>query len=105
MPSEIRVAFAIALSCLLLAGCSSGPSDADMKAALLTQFAAVAGKDAEIVGFEANDCRESEGTHACRIKARLLYTIRFGDRDQEREQPLVGTYRFTERDGEWRLMQ
>lgn len=89
---------------LLLAGCSSGPSQDEMKEALLPAFFGLVGKDAVFSQFEASNCTERNDVHTCRVKATLAYTSRFGGREEEREQDVVGTYNFVETDDGWKWM-
>lgn len=100
----IRITIAAALVAVL-SGCSSAPTEAEMKEALLPAFFGLVGKDATFSQFEASDCTERNDIHSCRVKATLAYTFRLGEREQEREQAVVGTYNFVETEDGWKWMR
>lgn len=100
-----RSVFAAFLA-VLLSGCASAPSDAEMQEALLGVMRPVTGPSTAIESFEVRNCESfKNGVYRCRVKAVMTYTFELGGRRQEKTQPFVGLYDFIKTaDGGWKLV-
>lgn len=95
----------IAVLSAVLTGCAGGPSEAEMRDAMLVAFGPMVGKDAEMATFEAGDCTTVENAYRCKVRGTLAYTLDLGGRTQDKTQPFHGTYNFIETEDGWRMLR
>lgn len=106
MRIELNRVLLLALCMAVLPACSGGgPTDDEMKAAFLLFLQPTVGQGATFQSFENRGCKPEGEVYRCKLSGVLAYTFKFGDVEQEKTQPLVGSYNFIQTEQGWRLVR